>query len=62
MIFTQETMPWKLTLIHLKTNKKYEFYKSITEYLDYDSAAFRTESTEKGTPSWKPSEVPTLSI
>lgn len=40
MIYYQNTMPYKLTLVHKQTDKKYTFYKSVTEFLSYDDTKF----------------------
>lgn len=48
MIYTQETMPWKITLE--ADNIKLTYYKSTTTFLSYDETKFTTniQSTREG--------------
>ena len=39
-IFIQGTMPYKLTLTHIKSGRKHTFYKSTQEFLAYDESKF----------------------
>ena len=38
--YYQSQMPYKITLIHIKTGQKTTHYKSTTEFLSYDSTRF----------------------
>ncbi len=43
--YNNQTMPWKLVLIHKKYGDKYTYYKSGTDYLAYDEEKFEETPT-----------------
>ena len=49
MQYTKETMPYKLTLKSPK-GKKYVFYKSVTEFIDFNEQYFTSEEGYRKTP------------
>lgn len=49
MIYNKQTMPWRLTLIYKLNNKKHVYYKSTTEYLEYNEESFTCEEEHQKT-------------
>lgn len=40
MIFYQSNMPWKIVLTKKTTGETFTFYRSTTEYLDFNESIF----------------------
>jgi hypothetical protein len=47
MLYTTQTMPYKIILIHKLYGTKYNFYKSDTDYLSFEESKFNMQILQK---------------